>query len=95
VFISSEVEQKYRLEIYNLNGELVFSENFGIDYTRITMDENQIIIQGDTEWCIYNTKGKLVYSGEFEQPIIDIFTHDRIGTYTVIVSNAIMKIKLK
>jgi len=95
VFISSEEEEKYRLEIYNLDGELVFSEDFRMDYTRITMDENQIIIQGDTEWCIYNTKGKLIYSGEFEQPIIDIFTHNRIGTYTVIVSNAIMEIKLK
>jgi len=48
----------YRMDIYNLQGKLVLSQNFDFDYDNIKLEKNQIIMYNSEEWCIYTLSGK-------------------------------------
>jgi hypothetical protein len=95
IFRNADSEEKYKMVIYDLTGKLIFEENFNLEYTRIELDEKQVIIMGEKECSIYSLKEKLLYTGVFEQTLIGIFGQDKIGKYTVITTNAVMNIKLK
>jgi hypothetical protein len=95
VFRNTDSEEKYKIAIYDLTGKLIFEENFNIDYTRIEIDDKQVIIIGGKECNIYSLKGKLIYTEVFDQTLIAVFGYDRIGRYTVITTNAVMNLKLR
>ena len=56
----------YRIDIYNLSGEIVLSQKFDLDYTDIELTENRLMIYNDSRCLIYNMHGKVKFDGAFD-----------------------------
>ncbi len=57
VFRSDDAEKQYTLVLYNANGKQVFEENFNIEYTSIKISGDQILMNNDTQLCVFSLKG--------------------------------------
>ncbi len=94
VFQSDDEEKKYTLVLYNTNGKLVFEENFSIEYSTIKISGNQIIMNNDTQMCVFSMKGHEKFNGNLDEgKIHDVFKMDG-NRYQVIVDSGIKTIKL-
>ncbi|MGI6012619.1 MAG: DUF5711 family protein [Ruminococcus sp.] len=94
VFRSDDEEKKYTLVLYNTNGKLVFEENFSIEYSSIKISGNQIIMNNDTQMCVFSLKGHEKFNGNLDEGRIhEVFKMDG-NRYQVIVDSGIKTIKL-
>ena len=67
---TGEGDNGYRIDIYNLAGEILLSQKFNMDFTDIQMTDKQVIIYSDSKCMIYNMKGKLKFDGSFDDTTI-------------------------
>lgn len=49
----------YRMDVYDLDGNQVFSKEFDFDYDTIKISNDRIIMYNDTQWCIYTMQGRM------------------------------------
>lgn len=94
VFRSEDSEKKYTLVVYNTKGSLVFEENFNIEYTTIKISNDQILMNNDTQLCVFDLKGNQKFNNNLDEgKIHDVFKVGR-NRYQVIVDGGIKTIKL-
>lgn len=94
VFQSDDEEKKYTLVMYNTNGKQVFEENFSIEYSSVKISKDRIIMNNDTQMCVFSLKGHEKFNGNLnEGRIHDVFKLDG-NRYQVIVDSGIKTIKL-
>ncbi|MCH1984407.1 DUF5711 family protein [Ruminococcus sp. OA3] len=94
VFRSDDAEKQYTLVLYNANGKQVFEENFNIEYTSIKISDDQILMNNDTQLCVFSLKGHEKFNGNLDEGSIkDVFKIDA-NRYQVIVDSGIKTIKL-
>ena len=94
VFQSSDEDKKYTLVMYNTNGKKVFEENFSIEYSTVKISGDRIIMNNETQMCVFSLKGHEKFNGNLnEGRIHDVFKLDG-NRYQVIVDSGIKTIKL-
>lgn len=94
VFRSEDDEKQYTLVLYNTKGSLVFEENFNIEYTTIKISDDQILMNNDTQLCVFSLKGHEKFNGTLDEGRIhDVFKVGK-NRYQVIVDSGIKTIKL-
>lgn len=63
VFLNTDGESLYRLDVYNSVGKKINSLNIDFEYTDIEFNKNEIVIYGGNVCNIVNVKGNTKYSG--------------------------------
>ncbi|MGI6006984.1 MAG: DUF5711 family protein [Ruminococcus sp.] len=94
VFQSGEDDGKYTLVLYDTDGNLVFEENFGIEYSSIKISGNQIVMNNDTQMCIFSLKGHEKFNGNLDEGRIHDVFKIAGNRYQVVVDSGIKTIKL-
>ena len=67
VFENENSDEPYVLKIYELSGNLRASVTVGISYDRITMGNDQIILNNDNELAIYSVRGNVRFEGTLDE----------------------------
>ncbi|MFV0341809.1 MAG: DUF5711 family protein [Anaerocolumna sp.] len=87
-------ESKYEIDLYDLEGNKVLSFQTNLDYSKIHIADDEIIMYSGTEWYIYNLNGKQKFYYKFNEEIMDIFPGKGFNKYIIINSNSIEDVKL-
>lgn len=67
VFDGAQGAGKYRIDIYNMNGELVLSQPFNMEYRDILISGDELIIYNEAECLIWTLHGKQKYEGSIPE----------------------------
>ena len=95
VFISTESNSRYRLDVYHKSGEFRQSIEFDIDYRDILFREDQIIIYNESESRIYNSNGMEKYSGRFEKSALVLIPQSNAYRYMIVTPDSIDTVELQ
>ena len=69
VFLDVEGSAKYRMDTYDISGNLVYQYTFDREYSDILFENGFVYIYNESGCDIYNMKGVLKYTGDFEMPV--------------------------
>lgn len=69
VYRNSDGDTKYRLDIYDVEGKLLCSHGFDMEYKEILLEEKRFIIYNDTACKMFTISGRLKFETEFEENI--------------------------
>ena len=69
VFLDVEGSAKYRMDTYDISGNLVYQYTFDREYSDILFENGFVYIYNESGCEIYNMKGVLKYTGDFEMPV--------------------------
>ena len=83
------------LKIYDTKGNLNAEISFDLDYDKICIAENRVIICNDTEMALYSYSGKECFRQTFETSVVDIFPTNSRSKYLFIYTNETQLIKLQ
>ena len=95
VFISTESDNRYRLDVYHKSGEYSQSVGFDMEYTDILFHGDQIIIYNESECSIYNSNGTEKYSGLFEQSVLLLIPQSSAYRYMIVTPDSIDTVELQ
>ncbi|MCM1253893.1 MAG: DUF5711 family protein [Clostridium sp.] len=95
VFISSESDSRYRLDVYHKSGQLSNSIDFDMEYTDIVFTDDQIIIYNEAECQIYDMNGVEKYNGLFEKAVYTLIPTASSYKYVVVTADSIDTMELK
>lgn len=59
----------YMLTVYRLNGQIVFSTPFQLNYTNFDIDQDRVLVYNNTTLQLYDMSGTLKYSGNIDTSI--------------------------
>jgi len=91
---NTESEKLYCMDLYDLKGDLIFSEVFDIEYQDIILDGGNILIYSDSEVLILNRNGKTKYKGDFGGDIVAIMETESRTKFIVVRGDKIEMVKL-
>ena len=96
VFDNENTKESYQMQIYDLRGAEVLSQNFGMEYQEIEFLENdEICIRNETECSIYTLRGIEKFHSSFKQRIWKIMSANGIRDYIFLIEGETQRIKLK
>lgn len=83
-------ENPYRLELYRVSGEPVFSAEFNFQYKHVDISRDMVILYNEEACQIYSTGGNLRYAGELGMEIQQI-NQGRSGSSVIVTGPQVMK----
>ncbi len=86
---------RYRLRVFDTNGNQRFAKELNTSYKNIYATENEIIIVGDSESRIYDFTGKLKFSYEFTRNVDNIVPTGVNNRYIIVYDNSNEIVKLR
>ena len=95
VYLNVSGESKYKIDIYNKEGELVMSKFFDIEFTDIEFTKEKMIIYNDMECLIQNIGGVENFAGDFEKGVQLVIPTASSYKYILITEDSIDTIELK
>ncbi|MGN0132058.1 MAG: DUF5711 family protein [Lachnospiraceae bacterium] len=95
VYKNDEGEDRYRLDVYDLNAKLILSKTFDIEYSDIVLDNGNIIIYNEANVYIWNKKGLEKYNGDLGGGIKAVIPTKSKAKYIVVKDQGMEVIKLK
>jgi hypothetical protein len=95
IYRNDESEDKYRLELYDLNAKLILSKTFDMEYSNIILNDGNIIIYNEASVYIWNKKGLEKYNGDLGGSIKAIIPTQSKTKYIVIRNEGMEVVKLK
>ena len=82
-------DAKYRMEVYNNNGEISFQKKFDFDYAGVEISKDSIVLYGDNNLYISTIAGNIKYEGTYESPILMVAPTVAVNRYTVVTEDTI------
>lgn len=95
VFDNSDSEAKYRMELYDLEGNRVLNLKFDQDYNDIVINDKEFIIVGETEFSIYKLTGLEKFHYSAQKTILNVIPEGALNRYVIIDSGSTQVINLK
>lgn len=95
VYKNEDGEDKYRLDVYDLNAKQILSKTFDIEYSDIVLDNGNIIIYNEATVYIWNKKGLEKYQGDLGGSIKAIIPTQSKTKYIVVRNEGMEVVKLK
>lgn len=95
IFWNTKGSERYRLEIYDKNGNKVTENTFDLEYTNFFFDKDTYIIYNEKKCLISTIAGQLKYEGGFLSTVQLMYPTNRKYQYNVITSESIDVISLK
>lgn len=90
-----EGSHEYRMDVYEANGEKVFSREFTFDYKHVDIDGDKVFLYNETSCSIFNLAGVEIFRGDFDFAISGIRSGKFPGIYLVTGPDAMKEIKLR
>ncbi|WP_099467435.1 DUF5711 family protein [Konateibacter massiliensis] len=95
VFENSDTSEKYRLELYDLEGNKVKTLNFSQDYTNIVISEKEVIIVSEMEFSVYKMSGLKKFQYTAQKALLNVIPDASFNKYIVIDAGSTQVINLK
>lgn len=95
VFINTNGNTRYIMDIYNNVGKKVLSKEFDMDYKDILFHEDCFTIYNEQECLISNMNGKEKYKGPFKTTVETLIPTSKISEYVTVSPDKISMIELK
>ncbi len=95
VFKGDETDAKYRLDLYDNAGNLVWQQPFNIDFKEIVINNEEIILYNEEELEIYRLNGVKKFDGKLNISAQKIIPLDGSTKFQIITNDSIQMIKLK
>ncbi len=93
--ISEDGRKTYDIKVYDLSGNLEFSENIKFEYNNIYAADKEIIISGGNSCLIYRLNGSIKFNGNLSGNILSVVPNGNNLEYVVVYDNSTEIIKLK
>lgn len=88
-------EARYALQVYNMQGKLLFDTEFDLEYTTLKFSGDNILIYNENDYLIINQSGKVIFSGSFEESISNLYTLSGNNRLVVMHASRTDHIRLK
>lgn len=88
VYIDTTGAARYRIDIYDKNGNLILKQNIDIDYQNILIQKNSIVIYNNTECVMYNMSGREKYRGTFGKSVSLLIPTNKNNRFIMISSTS-------
>ena len=95
VFYDTTGQCKHRIDIYGIEGTMITSYPFDMDYKDIIIKNDQIMIYNENKCCLININGKEKYTGDFEEDIIYLAPMDSPRKFVALEENYLDTIEFK
>lgn len=95
VFLNTEGDGKYRLDIYDAGGSLVTSKGFDMEYTNIIFQKDEFFICSDMEYSIYNIHGAERFNGQFDEIVYLFVPQEKSNRFLIMTQNAMRLMEMK
>lgn len=95
VFLNTEGDGKYRLNIYNTDGSLITSKSFDMEYTNIIFHKDEFIICSDIEYSIYNIHGTERIREQFDEIVYLLVPQEKGNRFLIMTQNAMRVMEMK
>lgn len=95
VYLNTEGEDRYRLDIFNTSGEKVLSKQFNIDYTDILFCSDYFVIYNERECLVCNMSGVEKYNGTFKDTVYALIPTKSVAHYVLVTQDSLETIELK
>ncbi|MBP5383642.1 MAG: hypothetical protein J6Y57_01550 [Lachnospiraceae bacterium] len=95
VFMETNGETLYRMDVYDTKGELVQTLRFNLDYKDIMFQKDQIIVYNSDECIIFNMQGTEKFHSTFHHSIITMIPLSGQNRYLLVSGTSMEEIQLK
>lgn len=95
VYRNEDGDDKYRLDVYDLNAKMILSKTFDIEYSNILLENGNILIYNEAMVYIWNKKGLEKYNGDLGGNIQAVIPTKSKTKYIVVRDEGLETIKLK
>lgn len=95
VYLNTDGEDQYRMDVYNAGGSRVLSKEFNIDYTDILFCEDYFVVYNELECMVCNMKGVEKYNGNFKNTVYTVIPGKSSAHYVLVTQNSLEAIELK
>jgi len=95
VFLDTEGENRYRIDVYNTSGNKVLSKSFDIDYKDIVFCSDYFVIYNEQEFIVCNMNGVEKYNGNFKDTVFALIPNRNVSHYVLITQDSLQNIELK
>lgn len=92
---NASVENKYRMEVYDLQGKLLSTKEFDFDYTEVTFGGHQVVLYGDSSIYVATYEGMKKFEGSYEEPILLLVPQKTNTRFAIVTERTIDTIELK
>ncbi|WMC94199.1 DUF5711 family protein [Kineothrix sp. MB12-C1] len=95
VFLDTEGESKYRLDVYNTEGKLAGTKKFDIEYKDIIFNNDDIIIYSETEYSVSNIQGVERFRDQFDETVFLFSPTGKTNRFVVMTQDAMNIMEMK
>lgn len=95
IFNNTESGEKYRLEVYDLNGVKQQVYNYDEEYRKFEFHGKQILLYNEKRFTLMNVSGKIQYNGVFDIAVDAIMPMASEASYIVVNTKYIQEIHLR
>ena len=95
VYLNTDGEDRYRMDIFNTSGEKVLFKKFNIDYTDIIFCEDYFVVYNESECLVSNMSGVEKYNGVFKDTVYALIPTKSVARYVLVTQDALETIELK
>ena len=95
VYLNTNGENRYRIDVYNTSGNKVLSKEFNIDYTDIIFCNDNFVAYNELECLVCNLNGVEKFNGNFKDTVYTLIPTKNEARYVLITQNSLETIELK
>jgi hypothetical protein len=95
VFENTDAGEKYRMELYDLEGEKILTLKFDQDYKDIVIADKQFVIVSEMEFSVYNMSGLEKFHYEAKKALLNVIPQLGKNKFVIIDSSNTEIISLK
>lgn len=95
VFTNSDAGKKYRIEIYDLEGEKVLTLKFDQDYNDIIINDDKFIIVSEMGFSVYNMSGLEKFHYDSQKALLNVIPKSGKNKFVIIDAGGTQEISLK
>ena len=95
LYLNSQGDTKYRLEVYGSNAEKLTDICFDLEYQDIFFANDRVVIYNASSALIYTKSGMIKYQGEFKKPVSLMIPSSSSTKYVIVTDEDIETIVLK
>lgn len=95
VYLNTNGEDRYRMDVYNTSGNKVLSKEFNIDYTDIVFCNGYFVAYNELECLVCNMNGVEKYSGNFKNTVYTLIPTKVETRYVLVTQDSLETIELK
>jgi len=95
IFKSDKAEYKYKMLLYNMNGNCIMKKYMDVDYHQAKMENGNIILFNDRGFQVYSSRGRCKVNLFYQKPVENVIHVAGLGKYLVVANQSTEMIRVK